>query len=190
LKLSRPPENNPTEVKRRDNHAHETTRTPQLTQHRRQRLVLWALAMLTWIASVLTGRALSARHVRQRHRKASLDGLTLMVKQLILLRAGEIAGPVRRRRLRFFKHGRDLRRRHYMRSVFGSKLRRALNRRDPIARIAILIHALTHLDTWAARFAKRLRCGFMRLWSIAPAPMPAIAFLGAPAPTPVVADSS
>ena len=119
----------------------------------------------------------------------SIHGLTLMVKQLILLRAGEIAG-LRRRRLLFFKRGRDLRRRHLMRSILGSKLRRALHHRDPIARIAILIDALTHLDAWASRFAKRLRCGFMRLWSIAPAATPAMALLGPPASPPACADSS
>jgi hypothetical protein len=89
-----------------------------------------------------------------------------------------------------FKHGRDMRRRHFMRSIFGSKLRRALDHRDPIARIAILIDALRHLDAWAARFAKRLRCGFMRLWSIAPARVAADMLLGAPAPSPACVDSS
>jgi hypothetical protein len=137
--------------------------------------------MLMWIASLLTGREPGSRHLRQRHGAMSLHGLALMVKQLILLRAADIAGLKRKQRPVFFKHGRDLRRRHLMRSIFGAELRRALNHRDPIARIAILIHALTHLDAWAARFAKRLRCGFMRLWSIAPEPMPAIALVCEPA---------
>ena len=167
-----------------------TPRRPHLTQHRRQRLVLWALAMLTWIASVLTGAAPNWRRLRQRHRKMSIQRLTMMVKQLILLRASDIAGLRRKQRPAFFKHGRDLRRRHFMRSIFGAKLRRALHHRDPIARIAILIDALTHIDAWAARFAKRLRCGFMRLWSIPPGPMPVVALLGAPALTPACADSS
>jgi hypothetical protein len=166
----------------------QTPRRSHLTQHRRQRLVLWALARLTWIASWLAGAMPTCRQLRQRG-GVSIDRLATMVKRLILIRAAEIAG-LRRKRLRFFKHGRDLRRRHFMRSVLGSKLRRALRHRDPIARIAILIDALTHLDAWATRFAKRLRCGFMRLWSRAPAPMTAEALLGAPAPSPACADSS
>ena len=146
--------------------------------------------MLMWIASHLAGREPGARHLRQRHRSMSLHGLARMVKQLILLRAADIAGLKRKQRPLFFKHGRDLRRRHFMRSILGARLRRALNHRDPMARIAILIGALTNIDAWAARFAKRLRCGFMRLWSIAPAPMPAIAMPRAPAYAPVCADSS
>jgi hypothetical protein len=146
--------------------------------------------MLAWIASLLAGHEPTRRQLRQRHRRMSIHGLAMMVKRLILLRAADIAGLKRKRRPLFFKHGRDMRRRHFMRSIFGSELRRALNHRDPIARIAILIDALTHLDAWAARFAKRLRCGFNRLWSIAPAPMPADAILGLPASPPACADSS
>ncbi|HJS80421.1 MAG TPA: hypothetical protein VJ748_07320 [Vitreimonas sp.] len=168
----------------------KTSRRPYLTRHRRQRLVLWALAMLAWIASLFAGREPTRRQLRQRHRRLSIHGLAMMVKRLILLRAADIAGLKRKRRPLFFKHGRDMRRRHFMRSIFGSKLRRALHHRDPIARIAVLIDALTHLDAWAARFAKRLRCGFMRLWSIVPAPMLADAILEPPASGPACADSS
>jgi hypothetical protein len=164
------------------------TPRPYLTQHRRRRLVLWALAMLTWVASLFAGRAPTRRHLAQRG-DVSLHGLAMMVKRLILVRAAEIAG-MRRGRLRFFKHGRDLRRRHMLRSVFGSRLRRALDHRDPGKRIAILIEALTRLDAWAARFAKRLRCGFGRLFSVAPAPPPAAFIPGAPASPPACADTS
>jgi hypothetical protein len=146
--------------------------------------------MLMWIASLLIGQPPRARHLRQRRRNMSLHGLALMVKQLILLRARDIAGLKRKSRPLLFSHGRDLRRRHLLRSILGGALRRSLKHRDPIARIAILIDALTHLDAWAARLAKRLRCGFMRLWSIAPAPMPAVVIFGAPAPTPACTDSS
>jgi hypothetical protein len=146
--------------------------------------------MLMWIASLLMGREPGSRHLRQRHRTMSLHGLATMVKQLILLRAGDIAGLKRKQRPVFFKHGRDLRSSHLMRSILGAKLRRALHHRDPIARIAILIDALTNIDAWAARFAKRLRCGFMRLWAIPPAPTPDSVLLGPPASPPACADSS
>jgi hypothetical protein len=168
----------------------ETPRRPHLTQHRRRRLVLWALAMLAWIASVFAGIAPTRRHLSQRG-AMSIHRLARMVKQLVLLRAADIAGLKRKTRPPLlFKRGRDMRRRHIMRSMVGSRLRRALDHRDPVARIAILIDALTHLDDWAARFAKHISCGFMRLWSIAPAPTAAVAILGPPAFPPACADSS
>jgi hypothetical protein len=168
-----------------------TPRRQLTTKHQRQRLVFWALTMLAWLASLLfAGRAPSHRQLRQRGRAMSLHGLTMLVKQLILLRAQGLAKLRRNKRRVFFKHGRDLKRRHLMRSILGSRLRRAFADRDPAKRIFALIDALRHLDAWAARFAKRLKCGFMRLWSIAPAPMPADALHGAPTPSPACADSS
>jgi hypothetical protein len=163
---------------------------PYLTSHRRRRLVLWALTMLAWIASLLSGAVPLSRHWRQRYRKISLHGLALMVKQLILARAAEINGQRPKRRLIYFKHGRDLRRRHFMRSAYGSKLRRALRHRDPLARIAILIDALKHLDAWAQPFAKRLRRGFTRLRAIVAAPEPAAPLPDAPADALGCVDSS
>jgi hypothetical protein len=169
----------------------QTPRRPYLAPHRRQRLILWALAMLTWIASVLASIAPTRRHLSQRG-AMSIHRLARMVKQLVLLRAADIAGMKRKTRPPLlFKQGRDMRRRHIMRSMVGSRLRRALDHRDPVARIAILIDALTHLDAWAARFAKHISCGFARLWSIAPAPMTdAVLLLGPPAPPPACCDSS
>jgi hypothetical protein len=162
---------------------------PYLTSHRRRRLVLWALTMLAWIAALLAGVEPVRRHWRQRY-CISLFGLALMVKQLILVRAAEINGQRRRGRLVYFKRGRDLRRRHFMRSIYGSKLRRALRHRDPLARIALLADTLKHLDAGAQRFAKRLRCGFMRLWAITPTPSPAALIPDAPALALARADSS
>lgn len=166
----------------------KSPRRPYLTQHRRRRLVLWALAMLLWIASLLAGVRPTRRQLAQRG-DISLDGVAWFVRRLILIRGGELAG-FNRNRPCYFKHGRDLRRPHVLRSICGSQLRQALDHRDPIARIAILIDALTHLDVWAARFAKRLRRRITRLWAIAPAPMPAMALAGASAPNPAGADSS
>jgi hypothetical protein len=144
--------------------------------------------MLTWVASVFSGRALTRRHLHQRG-DLSVPGLAVLVKQLILIRACELV-RLNRARPAFFQRGRDLRPRHIMRSIIGSKLRRALDHRDPLKRIAILIGALTHLDAWSARFAKRLYRGLRRLWAIAPAPTSALLILGPPAPPPACADSS
>lgn len=151
--------------------------------------MLRALAMLTWVASVLAGRWPRQRHLRQRG-DVTIDRLALLVKKLIVVRAGDFARLKRNGRVLYFKHGRDLRRANLVRSVIGSQLRRALDDRDPSKRVATLIEALTHLDAWAARFAKRLRCGFKRIWSIAPKPMPAAVIFGPPASAPGCADSS
>jgi hypothetical protein len=144
--------------------------------------------MLLWIASLFAGVRPTRRHLEQR-RDLSLDGVASLVQRLIIVRGAELAG-FNRNRPCFFKYGRDLHRPHVLRSICGSKLRQALDHRDPIARIAILIDALTHLDAWAARFAKRLRGGITRLWSIIPAPTRADAILGPPASQPACADSS
>jgi hypothetical protein len=159
------------------------------TPHQRQRLALWALAMLSWIAAVLfAGKEITHRQLRQRYR-VSVESLTRMVIHLILLRARELSG-LRPRKLRFWKHGRDLRTRHLIRSVVGSKLRRALKHKDPAMRIARLIGALHNLDAYAQHLAQRFRRRLTRLWAIVPAPTFAALLLGPPAPPPAVADSS
>jgi hypothetical protein len=163
-------------------------RKPLLTRHRRQRLVLWALAMLTWIAAVLAGKPIRTRHAHQRG-DISLEYLTRMVLHLAIVRAGELA-RIRYRKIIFFKRGRDLRRRHLLRTVIGSRLRHKLRRKDFAARIAVLIAVLRDLDTLARPLAQRLRNRLTRLWAILATPMQADAVLGAPAPSPALADSS
>ncbi|WP_395645280.1 hypothetical protein [Terricaulis sp.] len=146
--------------------------------------------MLAWIAALLSGAEPLRRHLRHRCRKMSLHVIVRLIKQLILVRAAQINGLRRKRRPILFKHGRDLRRRHFLRSLYGSKLRRALRHRDPLARIVLLAQALKDLDALAERFAQRLRCGFMRLWAIAPAPTLAACIPDAPAAKLACADSS
>jgi hypothetical protein len=159
------------------------------TPHRRQRLVLWAIAMLSWIAAVLFAeREITHRQLRQR-RRASIDGLRRVVINLILLRARELSG-LRPRKLRFWKHGRDLRTRHLIRSLVGSKLRRALKHKDPAMRIARLIGALRNLDAYAQHLALRMRRRLTRLWAITPAPTFVAPLVGLLAPAPAIADSS
>jgi hypothetical protein len=160
-----------------------------LSRHRRQRLVLWVLAMLAWIASVLAGKPIGARQGRQRGH-VSLDGLTRMVTQLLIVRAGELARLRRRRRFTYFKRGRDLRCRHLFRSLIGSRLRRAMKRKHIGARIAVMIHVLRHLDAYARPLAQRMRRRLTRLWAITPRPMPATPLNDAPLLLPALADSS
>jgi hypothetical protein len=144
--------------------------------------------MLTWIAAALfAGGHISHRQLRQRHRRVSLDGLTRMVINLMIIRAAELGNWRRSKRLRFFKHGRDLKRRHYIRSLLGSRLRRVLRHKDVTTRIATLIAVLRTLDTFARQLSRRR---ITRLWAIKTAPAPADPIFGAPASSLSFSDSS
>jgi hypothetical protein len=161
------------------------THRPLTTAHQRRRLALWALTMLRWIAAVFAGAPVTARQVRARHRRVSLDGLTRLVIQLLIVRSAELA---RRncRRLRFFRHGRDLKRRHFIRSLLGARLRRALKPKTLAARIDALIRVLRDLDHYARQLAKRR---LTRLWGVKPAHTPAM-LLSAPMLALAFSDSS
>jgi hypothetical protein len=160
---------------------------PLPTQHHFQRLALWTLALLQWIAATLSGNhAPSPRHRAQRG-DIAIQSLKRRITALIIFRALHTIGP--QRRIATWRHGRDLRRPHFMRSLLGAKLRRVLNHKDRAAHIAQLITILRNLDAYAARLAYRLR-HLRRLWRIMPPIAPATALHGAPAPTPAFADSS
>jgi hypothetical protein len=143
--------------------------------------------MLRWIAAVLfADKAVTPRQLRARHQRVSLDGLTRLVVQLLLVRSGELAKR-KCRRLRFFLQGRDLKRRHFIRSLLGARLRRALKPRSLAARIDALIHVLRHLDHYARQLAKRR---LTRLWGVKPAHTPAATLLSAPMLALAFSDSS
>jgi hypothetical protein len=137
--------------------AHMHIAPPRITRHQRQRFALWLLTMLVWLAAVLDG-AVDGR--RARRRQTPLDDLARWVKQLILLRAME---RVRVRPARAQSGRGGALPAHARRRAFGSRLRRALRRRDRRARIAALIHALRTIDAYASRLAKRLARGLTRL---------------------------
>jgi hypothetical protein len=161
-----------------------------LTQHRFQRLILWTLAVLTWIAAILsTTRAVSTRHQRQRF-DISLPWLTRVVGELLIVRAGRLAHLRRNKPILYWRRGRDLRRRHFMRSIVGSKLRRVLRHKHTATWIANLIAVLRNLDAYAAQLAQRLRRGLTRLWRMVAPIAQAIAPFRAPAPSPAFSDSS
>jgi hypothetical protein len=163
------------------------TRRFLTTSHQRRRLALWALTMLRWIAAVLfAAKPVTARQLRARHGRVSLERLTRLVVQLLIIRASELK-PRRRARLRFFRHGRDLRRRHFIRSLLGARLRRAVKPKHLAARIEALISVLRRLDTYARQLAKRR---ITRLWCIKPASTSAALIPATPAPTLAFANSS
>jgi hypothetical protein len=161
-----------------------------LTQHRFQRLILWTLAVLTWIASILANtRIVGPRHRRQRF-DISLPWLTQIVGELLIVRAGRLARLRRNKPIRYWRRGRDLRRRHFMRSILGSKLRRALRHKHTATWIANLIAVLRNLDAHATQLARRMRRGLTRLWRTWTRIDRAAHILGAPAPSPAFSDSS
>jgi hypothetical protein len=123
---------------------------------------------LQWLHSVFCGaEIMTRRRLRQRGGLLSLDWLARWVARLVLVRAAEFVGPRRPLRRLIRERGVDLKPRHFMRSVIGSKLRRMLKHRDAVKRITLLIGALSALDTLAALFAKRLRRRITKLWAIA-----------------------
>jgi hypothetical protein len=158
------------------------------TARQRQRLALWALTMLSWIAAVLfAGRDVTRRQLRQRYRRLSLQRLTRMALHLIVIRAGELGRWRTRRRLCFCSRGRDLRVRHLMRSLVGSNLRRALKRKQLRERIEALRYVLSHLDMFACALARRR---LTRLRAIKPALTPAAPLATLVTSLPALADSS
>jgi hypothetical protein len=163
---------------------------PIFTEHRRKRLTLWALTVLGWLMSVLFGdRDVSVRHLNQRLDYLFLDELTDVTRALLVSRALQFAKVRMPRRLHYWRHGRSLRRAHFMRSFLGKRFRRLLAHRDLKTRIAQLIAVLRNLDVYARRLMQRMR-NLRRLWRIVPRIAPGALILGAPAPTPALADSS
>lgn len=162
-----------------------------LSPHRRARLIAWALALLAWVHAVFYGaHIMSRRRLRQRGCFLSLDGVAYIVARLIVIRAAELIGPRRPRTRHIRDRGVNLKRRHFMRSVIGSRLRRALKHRDVTQRIALLIAALNALDTWAARFADRLRRRVTKLWAIGVTPCVAEPLAAGAASVHAAADTS
>lgn len=159
---------------------------PILNQHRLQRAILWALALLAWVAAILSGAIHpKARHLRQR---GDID-LVRLVRTLLAIRALNMLRMRLRHRVHYARHGRSLYPSHFMRSFFGAKLRRALTHNDHAQRVAKLIHVLRNLDAYAAHLLKRFK-RMRRVWTIAP---PIAVFdiaLGPPAPPPAFSDSS
>ena len=163
---------------------------PIFTEHRRKRLTLWALTVLGWLMSVLFGnRDVSVRHLNQRLDFVFLDELTDVTRALLVSRALQFAKAPNRGRLHYWKHGRPLRRAHFMRSFLGAHFRRLLTHGDLKTRIAQLIRVLRNLDTHARRLAQRMR-KLHRLWRIAPRIAAAAFILGPPARPPAFSDSS
>lgn len=141
--------------------------TPRpISKHHRARLIAWTLAMLAWMMQVLFAAAsLTPRHQRQRGPAMSLDRLTRMVKLLIISRAIDFTrrryrAPPRKPRFR----GLAVAPRAVVRALIGVAVQKLLKRKDVGDRIAVLLHAIRHIDVYAARVARRLKRGLTRRW--------------------------
>lgn len=164
---------------------------PCLGAHRQARIIAWALAMLLWLSSVVSGaHIMSRRRLRQRGGWFCLDHLARLITNLIGIRAAELAGNRAPRKRLFRDRGVDLRRPHLRRSVIGSRLRRALKHPDAEARIRLLIHALHDFEALAARLANRMRRRVTRLWAILARPASTEALASVDARAPATADTS
>lgn len=144
-----------------------------LSKHRRARLIAWTLAMLMWMASVLfAGAPFSDRQERRRRAHMSLDRLERMVIMLIVSRARDFICERPRGKFTTVRRGRSLLSRGVLRALVGSRLRKALRRKDIRERLAVLLGAIRNIDLYAAPLAKRLRRGLTKRWPIGPTPTP------------------
>jgi hypothetical protein len=156
-----------------------------ISKHYRARLIAWTLSMLMWTFQALCAGMFSPRHERQRRERMSLVWLTQQVKLLIISRANDLAGMRMRGRQRISYRGcRNVLRPGFINAALGVRLRRSLNRKGLIERIAALVQALHQIDDYAAIVAHRLRRGLTRrqlhLFALPPAPDVAIITLSAP----------
>lgn len=118
---------------------------PIIPRRRLQRLVLWLLATLSWVAAVMfADRSISARYNRQRG-DIALTHLSRWVGNLIMARAAAILRLTRRRQ-HLRRHTRIQRPSGLRRSLLGAKLRRMLKHKDARTMIAQLITVLRNLD--------------------------------------------
>lgn len=135
-----------------------------LPKHARARLFAWALAMSMWLFAVITGAiAMKPRHARQRADLEMLARLDDLVRGLIITRASELARQRTPKRFATAYRGRAIATSGLVRALMGSRLRRALTRKDIFEQLRALIEALRALETHAAHLAKRMRRKLTRL---------------------------
>ena len=166
--------------------------------HRIARLIAWLRAMLAWAASVLFADVAPARrHIRQRYGFLSLDPLERLVRALIIIRAPELTHLRSRPRSPAARnaaaHGfrRRTSRAAWMRTIVGSRLRKALKHCDPAQRIQRLFAALANIDAYARRYlAPRAKRRLTRLFPILMSAPPAAAFVSRLMPEPCAANTS
>lgn len=170
---------------------------PIISAHRFARLLAWARLALAWAAMMLfsdDAPLLDLRRCIRRFRLLSLDRLARMVRNLVIVRAAQMAGPrARRRTARSFAPPGFARRKRparILRSCGGSALRRALRDRDPARRMTRIIQALRDIDQWARKLVRRLRRGLTRLRPLVMRRPPSSLVCSLAAPAAFAADTS
>ncbi len=172
---------------------------PLIKPHRFARAVLWAKAMLAWLAVALlseTGHRIGRRRIRQRYRFISLAKIERLVGALAIIRTVELAKlqrikcpPARDAAPPGFR--RRTPRAGAWRATLGGRFRKALKHRDPRQRFQRLLAALGDIDAFARRYL--VKRGLRRLTKrravvmVAP---PADAIAPLPASTPRAVDTS
>jgi len=193
LKTTARVENNPTDFVPAVNWRPMNFTPRPISQHQRARLIAWTLSMLLWTLQALFAAALSPRHERQRRERMSLDWLTRQVKLLIISRANALARlRIRRHQRTSYRSCRNVLKPGVINALIGVRLRRRLNRKGLIERITTLVHALHHIDAYAAHVAERLGRGLTRrcLHLFALPPTPAAPLVTLATPSAHFADSS
>lgn len=133
---------------------------PILSHHRLARLSAWGRLWLQGFSAALLFM-LQLDPVRAR-RELALTAR--FVGTLVFLRLALGFRPPRRKSWR-----KPVRRPGMLRAIKGSRLRRRLRARDPIARFFAILAVMRDLDQEAARLKQRLARGLTRLRSIPPA---------------------
>jgi hypothetical protein len=171
-----------------------TTHPPILPKRYLLRLIVWAEVMVVWAATVLLcERAATRRHMRQRYGFISIEKLTRLVRNVMIVRAAQFLPrrsprPWRAAARSGFRH-RPLRMR--LRSVAGSRLRRFLQAGSFTRRLTRLVHIVRNLDAFVRKFLlRRAENGVNRLSPLIVARPPQDAIQTRPAQTPALADSS
>lgn len=166
-----------------------------INSHRLARLIVCAQAIVAWAAAAFFGDMIaSRRRIRQRFGLLSLDKLALIVRNLMIARAGALFGKKQSRQWRDYApcgFRRRKRARNVLRSIAGSRLRRFLREGDFASRLARMTHILRNLDAYVGAFLKRrAKRGINRIIAVLPQGPPHAAVRSLAAPAAVVADTS
>jgi len=142
-------------------------RSTPTAERKLARLVARAWLTLAWIGAALFGDTLriNRRYIRQRFVWLDLDRIARVVACLVIARAQQLRHRISVRPLRNCAapgFTRRIRRGHYLRTVFGSALRKALKHPNLAQRFGRIVRALASIDRLARRIIHRLRRGMTR----------------------------
>jgi hypothetical protein len=170
---------------------------PIIKPYRFARILIWAKAMLAWLALALFSETrINRRHIRRRYHFISRAWIERLVGTLAIIRATELAAlprikrppprnaappGFRRRAWRAGVH----------RAILGARLRKALKHKDPRRHFERLFAALSDIDAFVRRYLlKRVLRRFTKRRAVVMAASPAVAVLALAVAAPGAADTS